>query len=105
MPVYNTTVKKYKRLEMQFYALICRMNMLQYNLFRGGMTISHDTLVDYECDPGFVKTHNRPVQCKLGSIVPSAPLCVQISSHVPRAEQFSYRQNEQPRYIYTHSHK
>ena len=62
------------------------------------MTVSHDTLVEYECDPGFSKSHIRPVQCKTGSIVPSGPVCVEDTGLLdPRAEPFNLRQNEQPR--------
>ena len=64
------------------------------------MTVSHDMLVEYECEPGFVRSHMRPVQCKTGSIVPSEPVCVEDDHGLnPRAEPFNQRQNEQPRLV------
>ena len=67
-------------------------------LFRPGVSVSHDALVEYECEPGWTRRHQRPVQCKVGGIVPGAPECVEREEPGPRAEPFNYRlQNEQPR--------
>ena len=62
------------------------------------MSVSHDALVEYSCAEGWQRRHERPVQCKVGSIVPGAPECVEAGDPGPRAEPFNYRaQAEQPR--------
>ena len=67
-------------------------------LFRPGVSVAHDALVGYECGPGWRRRHERPVQCKVGAIVPGVPECLESEEAGPRAEPANYRlQNEQPR--------
>ena len=63
------------------------------------MSVAHDALVEYECGPGWGRRHERPVQCKVGAIVPGAPECLEMEAG-PRAEPANYRlMNEQPRFV------
>ena len=71
---------------------------LQRLIFRPGVSVSHDALVEYECERGWVRRHERPVQCKVGGIVPGDPECVETEELRPRAEPYYRLQNEQPRY-------
>ena len=66
-------------------------------LFRPGVSVSHDALVEYECEQGWVRRHERPVQCKVGGIVPGAPEC-ETGEPGPRAQPYYTLQAEQPRY-------
>ena len=69
-------------------------------LIRPEVSVPHDALVEYECGPGWGRRHERPVQCKVGAIVPGAPECLEMEEAGPRAEPANYRlMNEQPRFV------
>jgi len=63
---------------------------------RSDQIVPHDTLVDYQCQPGFLKSSRRPLQCKTGSLVPTIPQCNEDLAG-PKAEPFlNSEQNEEP---------
>ena len=63
---------------------------------RAGEKVPHDTLVDYECDRGFLKSNKRPLQCNTGSLVPAGPECNE-DLVGPKAEPFlNSEQNQEP---------
>ena len=55
--------------------------------YRAGQTIPHDSLINFSCHQGHVKTLDNPLQCKAGVLVPTDPVCVADGGQA-RAEAF-----------------
>uniref|UniRef100_T1J421 Sushi domain-containing protein n=1 Tax=Strigamia maritima TaxID=126957 RepID=T1J421_STRMM len=50
--------------------------------YRAGLTISHGSMVDYECENEYVKSTLRAIRCHLGDLKPRLPACHHQSMHI-----------------------